>query len=131
MKKAAILVAVASLATLVFASTADAHRLTFNQAVNVAEKVTKKDCTKKPNCVAYGVNLAEDPCSSVNVHKVSCNQHLVVQNPDGSQIDCHRSLQMFIKRGFSRRLIFYRYRSSETCSANTHPVSASRMHAVG
>ena len=96
------------------------HILSFKRAFSEAEKVALEECNNTPNCIAYG---AGPTCTSGNRHKWECPIHIVTGTPgdQATQQDCHRNVQLLIKR-FTGRKLFFRFISSYTCAPNTeHP----------
>jgi hypothetical protein len=96
------------------------HTLTLNRAINAAGKVARKECNKTSDCIAYG---AGPQCASINRHKWSCPIHIVrgVTGDQTLQQDCHRDVQIFIKRA-TGLFWYYRFRSPYACGPNIeHP----------
>jgi hypothetical protein len=140
MKRAAILAVAVGVLTFAIASTAGSagahsvgsttsaapakepkHLLTFNRAINGANKIALRECQATPNCIAYGV--IPEQCHSVFKHKVTCPIHIVTGVPfdQTQQQDCHRDVKILIKRAFGLKL-FFRFVTAYTCGPNVeHP----------
>jgi hypothetical protein len=140
MKRAAILAVAVGVLTFAIASTAGSagahsagsatsaapakepkHLLTFNRAINGANKIALRECQATPDCIAYGV--LPEQCHSVFKHKVTCPIHIVrgVQGDGVPESDCHRDVKILIKRAFGLKL-FFRFLSNYVCGTNVeHP----------
>ena len=99
------------------------HTLTFNRAINEANKLAQRECSRDVQCVAYA---AGPTCTSSNRHKWDCPIHKLYGPSNGgvapdpaTQQDCVRPAQFLIKRATGRKL-FYKFLSSTyTCGPNT------------
>jgi hypothetical protein len=80
MKRTTLLLTLAALGTLVLASTAEAHFLTFKRARNATFNVAEQDCRKRDSCQRYEAG----PCTRLNRHKVRCRETLHGENQRGS-----------------------------------------------
>jgi hypothetical protein len=117
MRKASIAV-LAVAATLVAAPSAGAHNMDFNTATGLANDVALGQCNGFADCIAYGAF----PCRKVSKHKAICTIHVVRGTPgvQSSQVDCHRSLVMKLRRRSFR--INAAFTSEFHCSGNVeHP----------
>ena len=103
MKKGLIVLALAAITTLVVASTAQAHILSFKRANNVAFNVAQRDCNNDPGCTQYGA--FKNDCRRGSPHRVRCYALNVGQNPDGSQYGCIRPVLVKMKND-SFNLVF-------------------------
>jgi hypothetical protein len=95
------------------------HTLAFSRAINAAGKVARRQCIKTSDCIAYGVL----DCSSNNRHKWTCPIHIItgVAANQALQQDCHRDVQIFIKRA-TGPLWYHEFVSPYACGPNVeHP----------
>lgn len=95
------------------------HTLTFNRAINAANKVARRECNRTSDCIGYG----SLECHSSFRHKWTCPIHIVrgVPGDPSLQQDCHRDAKIFIKAA-TGLFWYYRFLNPYVCGANVeHP----------
>jgi hypothetical protein len=122
MKKSIVTLVLAGALVLAIVPSAAAseprHNMDFNTGFGIAQDVALDECNIDPNCIAFGA----DPCRKVTRHKMICTIHNILGVPgdQAQQADCHRELQMKLKRRSGR--IKLAYLGPWLCNANTqHP----------
>jgi hypothetical protein len=100
-KRTTLLPALAALGAIAFASTAEAHFLTFKEARNATFNIAREDCEKRRTCDRF----AAGPCTRVNAHKVKCRETLFGQNARGPY-EIRIDVTVLIRPGSDKR--FYR-----------------------
>jgi hypothetical protein len=80
MKRTTLLLALAALATLVFASVAEAHFLSFKRARNATFNIAREDCNRINTCDRFSAS----DCVRLSAHKVRCRETLYGENRRGT-----------------------------------------------